>query len=1163
MRNTAVNRRLTRALVFVVVALMTVISAWALFACGGGTPEPKNHDIIVASCENGTVTPSAVKAKKGSEITVAVTPDAGYELKSLKVGDKDITNALRFVMPDNDVTITAAFSAVVREYSITVNTVGAGVVGFLPSKSAAGETITVVATPDDGYELESIVMSDGENHDITADKSFVMPAANVTVTVTFGAIENPKPPATEYEITVASAQNGSVSVDKNKAEEGELVTVTVTPDNGYELDTLTYDDGSVHDIKAVKSFVMPAADVTVIATFKASENPPAPMYDITVAVAQNGNVSVDKNKAEEDELVTVTVTPSAGYELDTLTANGEDIKTAKSFAVGTANVEIVATFKKIVYTVSVAATENGTVIPSAESASIGDEITVAVTPSAGYELDTLTANGEDIKTAKSFTVGTANVEIVATFKKIVYTVSVAETADGTVSVSATAATIGEEITVTATPAFGYRLTALTVGETDILSARKFTMPARNVTVSAVFACVLSANNFGEVSQAENSYKGRTDNIINAIDGDPDTATAFNRTGQTAGGYVEYDLGETREFDRVTVYPGRKARGTGEITDSFDGHVSVVASDGTETNLGSFKKGQSVFTATGFSVTNTPYDRISAVKIRVYVDTLPGGWISISDIVLDGDADGKTVVAFKLGGTVENTALNNVIDGDGTTAARFDKTNVTVGEGYIGIDLMRDVKIEFIRVLNGYNEAGADAISGVVEYFDGAEWVQLGVLGTDLILELDITARYVRVRVTSISAWIGLREIYVNSLGDIKGAVDISHYSNLSNQGGSFKYGLLDGDPTTFAWFENPGTAAFDETTGLHTGKYIDVELFETTEIYQLRVLSDSGNDYFAGYIQYSVDGETWTEIHHITGHDDATLSLEDDQKITAKYLRFVADRATNWSKIYEIYINELGDIEYVYSLDNFGPLFGGTSYSAMFDGDSDTYAHFVKPNVGGTLRIEFSGERTINSLYIATGDATGGDGFTGVVEWSNDGKNYTQIATLSDATTGNYIKLDAAVTPRYLRLRDTGSAHYVAIREIVFNPVNEKVRNVTLEGGFGTMYQGGVSDMFDGDETSLLWFGATPDANSHIQLDLNEEIDVSSVRVLSSDRSEGGDSYRGTITYSTDGETWNELGTVDSNDATVAPASPVKAKYIRIMGGSCAGWVKIRELSVA
>lgn len=70
---------------------------------------------------------------------------------------------------------------------------------------------------------------------------------------------------TYYIITVDATTNGTVTPSKTQAVEGETITLTVTPNEGYELATLTYNN---IDIKDTKSFTMPASDVTVSATFE-------------------------------------------------------------------------------------------------------------------------------------------------------------------------------------------------------------------------------------------------------------------------------------------------------------------------------------------------------------------------------------------------------------------------------------------------------------------------------------------------------------------------------------------------------------------------------------------------------------------------------------------------------------------------------------------------------------------------------------------------------------------------------------------------------------------------------------------------------------------------------------------------------------------------------
>ena len=81
---------------------------------------------------------------------------------------------------------------------------------------------------------------------------------------------------TTYAITVKSAKHGDVTASHKSASKGTTVTLTVDPDKGYVLDTLTVLDGKDKEIKLTEkkgkfTFTMPAGKVTVKATFKAEQ----------------------------------------------------------------------------------------------------------------------------------------------------------------------------------------------------------------------------------------------------------------------------------------------------------------------------------------------------------------------------------------------------------------------------------------------------------------------------------------------------------------------------------------------------------------------------------------------------------------------------------------------------------------------------------------------------------------------------------------------------------------------------------------------------------------------------------------------------------------------------------------------------------------------------
>ncbi|GHT67980.1 hypothetical protein AGMMS50239_32130 [Bacteroidia bacterium] len=81
-----------------------------------------------------------------------------------------------------------------------------------------------------------------------------------------------------FGVSIGTLSNGSVSASPNaNITAGETVTLTVTPDAGYELDNITVTgSGGAVETRLIASlqtytFVMPASGVTVNATFKKTQ----------------------------------------------------------------------------------------------------------------------------------------------------------------------------------------------------------------------------------------------------------------------------------------------------------------------------------------------------------------------------------------------------------------------------------------------------------------------------------------------------------------------------------------------------------------------------------------------------------------------------------------------------------------------------------------------------------------------------------------------------------------------------------------------------------------------------------------------------------------------------------------------------------------------------
>ena len=104
---------------------------------------------------------------------------------------------------------------------------------------------------------------------------FTMPGENVEIKAIFEKNTSTGPigtGTTTYPITVMNSKNGGVTASHKSAAKGALVTLTVTPDKGYVLETLNAFDQTGNALPLTQQngkygFTMPASAVTVKATF--------------------------------------------------------------------------------------------------------------------------------------------------------------------------------------------------------------------------------------------------------------------------------------------------------------------------------------------------------------------------------------------------------------------------------------------------------------------------------------------------------------------------------------------------------------------------------------------------------------------------------------------------------------------------------------------------------------------------------------------------------------------------------------------------------------------------------------------------------------------------------------------------------------------------------
>ena len=229
--------------------------------------------------------------------------------------------------------------------------------------------------------------------------------------------------------------------------------------------------------------------------YEGEDNSTPEIFAITLTKEGEGTITAtgadNLNAVLYGTKLTIVATPADGYELTALTANGKNILDTKQFTVKEAT-EVKATFTKKTFAVTLTKKGEGNLTATGaddlNAVPYGTELKIVATLADGYELTALTANGEDILDSKQFTVTEATT-VKATFAKKSFAVKLTKEGEGTLTATGAddlnTVPYGTELTIVATPAEGYELTALTANGEDILGTKRCTI-TEATTIEATF-----------------------------------------------------------------------------------------------------------------------------------------------------------------------------------------------------------------------------------------------------------------------------------------------------------------------------------------------------------------------------------------------------------------------------------------------------------------------------------------------------------------------------------------------------------------------------------------------------------------------------------------------------------------------------------------------------
>lgn len=388
-------------------------------------------------------------------------------------------------------------------------------------EAVEGASVNITVTAKDGY---AVTPNAGSDWTVSSDGSVF------TAQLTGSSAPSFNVAAKElYDInaTVSYAHGmneygASISTSPTKAYEGQEVTVTISLSGGQKVYQVSGSNVTLRPVSSSSSryvqytFTMPDRDVSINAEIEPAT------YSVTAGSSLHGTIDIyvgygkDPSALEYGDWVEVYVRPASGYYLKSLKHNGNSVDVTGNkyeFQI-TEDTYITAEFSDSLYVETYYSSWNGTVVTydrywdKETEFDYGDTVYVQITPKDGYTIDKISitdsVTGKSVSYTESsteknvyyFTMPEHPVLVKVEFKEG-YSITVADTKYGKITVSEKNADEDDRITITVEPDYGYQLTRLSIKAKDgtkvsysegyTKNTYYFYMPDQDVTISATFS----------------------------------------------------------------------------------------------------------------------------------------------------------------------------------------------------------------------------------------------------------------------------------------------------------------------------------------------------------------------------------------------------------------------------------------------------------------------------------------------------------------------------------------------------------------------------------------------------------------------------------------------------------------------------------------------------
>jgi len=372
----------------------------------------------------------------GTYLSIVVQPSEGFVLDSVLVNGMQASGTITVA---EDVLVSASFS--LQSYMLSVDMPENGqlwaVCGNDTIRSGKmipyGAELAFVAEASAGYRLDSITIN-GVSFDASERYTVSAPAE---VSASFSLQQFAVDISASAHASLYAVCCGDTIVSGTALPYGSLVTVCAEPEEGYKIDRILVNG----DVVSGSFSLLGDAVLSSVSRIET--------YPVGIAMPVNGTLSAtaegmllsDGSELPYGAELLISVAPSLGYLLDSVSVNGSKFDTATIWTL-TSPVEIGAHFSLEMFSVSFESVDNGTylliagkdTLSSGASVAYGTQIKCVAEADEGCVFDSLSINGTVVDMTSGYTV-TSDISASASFSLQNFLLTVAYSANGSMVIS--------------------------------------------------------------------------------------------------------------------------------------------------------------------------------------------------------------------------------------------------------------------------------------------------------------------------------------------------------------------------------------------------------------------------------------------------------------------------------------------------------------------------------------------------------------------------------------------------------------------------------------------------------------------------------------------------------------------------------------------------------